>query len=90
MTTADVLTVPKGPPRSWSERLLSSAALVIGLALALPALTIIVLAAMPTENVWPHLISTVLPGYIVAYAYVDFLSFAGPLQTWLRAPSSSP
>jgi iron(III) transport system permease protein len=134
MTTADVLTVPKGPPRSWSERLLSSAALVIGLALALPALTIIVLAAMPTENVWPHLISTVLPGYvlrtlglmagvgvitfatgtavawlvtmcrfplrplfvwasllplampgyIVAYAYVDFLSFAGPLQTWLR------
>ena len=25
-----------------------------------------------------------MPGYIVAYAYVDFLSYAGPLQTWLR------
>jgi iron(III) transport system permease protein len=97
-------------------------------------LTIIVLALMPTENIWPHLIATVLPGYvmrtlalmvgvglitfavgtavawlvtmcrfplrplfvwasllplampgyIVAFAYVDFLSYAGPLQTWLR------
>jgi len=134
MTTADALPAPKGPPRPLSERLLSGAALVIGLALALPVLTIIILAFTPTENVWPHLIATVLPGYvtrtialmagvglitfvvgtatawlvtmcrfplrplflwasllplampgyIVAYAYVDFLSYAGPLQTWLR------
>jgi len=134
MSSADVLPAPKGPPPPLSERLLGSAAFVIGLALALPVLTIIVLALMPTENVWPHLISTVLPGYvlrtiglmlgvglitfavgtavawlvtmcrfplrplfvwasllplampgyIVAYAYVDFLSFAGPLQGWLR------
>lgn len=134
MSSADVLPAPKGPPPPLSERLLGSAAFVIGLALALPVLTIIVLALMPTENVWPHLISTVLPGYvlrtiglmlgvglitfavgtavawlvtmcrfplrplfvwasllplampgyIVAYAYVDFLSFAGPVQTWLR------
>jgi iron(III) transport system permease protein len=126
--------MPKAPPRPLSERLLSAAALVTGLALGLPVLTIIVLALMPTENVWPHLIATVLPGYvmrtlglmagvgiitfavgtavawlvtmcrfplrplfvwasllplampgyIVAYAYVDFLSYAGPLQTWLR------
>jgi iron(III) transport system permease protein len=134
MTSADALPAPKGPPRPLSERLLGAAALVIGLALALPVLTIIVLALTPTENVWPHLIATVLPGYvmrtialmagvglitfvvgtatawlvtmcrfplrplfvwasllplampgyIVAYAYVDFLSYAGPLQTWLR------
>jgi iron(III) transport system permease protein len=134
MPGADALPVPKGPPRPWSERLLGSAALVIGLALAMPVLTIIILALMPTENVWPHLIATVLPGYvmrtialmagvglitfvvgtavawlvtmcrfplrplfawasllplampgyIVAYAYVDFLSYAGPVQTWLR------
>jgi iron(III) transport system permease protein len=25
-----------------------------------------------------------MPGYIVAYSYVDFLSYAGPVQTWLR------
>ena len=134
MSSADALPVPKPPPRPWSEKLLAGAALVTGLALALPVLTIIILAFMPTENVWPHLVSTVLPGYvmrtlllmagvglitfvvgtavawlvtmcrfplrplfvwasllplampgyIVAYAYVDFLSYAGPLQTWLR------
>jgi iron(III) transport system permease protein len=128
------MPAPKGPPRPLSERLLGGAAFVIGLALALPVLTIIFLAFTPTENVWPHLISTVLPGYvlrtlalmagvglitfvvgtatawlvtmcrfplrplfvwasllplampgyIVAYAYVDFLSYAGPFQTWLR------
>lgn len=124
----------KGPPRPLSEKLFAAAALVIGLALVLPVLTIIILALMPTENVWPHLISTVLPGYvmrtiglmagvglitfvtgtgvawlvtmcrfplrplfvwasllpmampgyIVAYAYVDVLSYAGPVQTGLR------
>jgi iron(III) transport system permease protein len=134
MSSTEVLPVPKGPPPPLSERLLGSAAFVIGLALALPVLTIIFLALTPTENIWPHLISTVLPGYvlrtlglmagvglitfamgtavawlvtmcrfplrplfvwasllplampgyIVAYAYVDFLSYAGPLQGWLR------
>ena len=134
MTAIDARPVPKGPPRPLSDRLLGSAALIAGLALALPVLTIIFLALTPTENVWPHLIATVLPGYvmrtiglmagvglitfavgtavawlvtmcrfplrplfvwasllpmampgyIVAYAYVDFLSFAGPVQTWLR------
>ena len=134
MSSAESITVPKGPPRPLSERVLSSAASVIGLALALPVLTIIFLALTPTENVWPHLIATVLPGYvlrtvglmagvglitfavgtavawlvtmcrfplrplfvwasllplampgyIVAYAYVDFLSYSGPLQGWLR------
>ena len=124
----------RGPPRTLGDRLLGLAALVTGLALAMPVLTIILLALTPTENVWPHLIGTVLPGYvlrtlllmagvglitfvtgtavawlvtmcrfplqplflwasllplampgyIVAYAYVDFLSYAGPLQTWLR------
>ncbi|WP_395687496.1 ABC transporter permease [Aestuariivirga sp.] len=124
----------RGTPRPIGERLLSLAALVTGLALALPVITIILLAFAPTENIWPHLIETVLPGYvlrtvllllgvglitfvvgtgvawlvtmcrfplrplflwasllplampgyIVAYAYVDFLSYAGPLQSWLR------
>lgn len=126
--------IMKGPPRAMSERLLGLAALTTGLALAMPAITIMLLAFAPTENIWPHLIGTVLPGYvlrtgllmlgvglitfvvgtavawlvtmcrfplrplfvwasllplampgyIVAYAYVDFLSYAGPLQTWLR------
>ena len=134
MATTGTGAVVRSPPRPLSERLLSLAALVTGLALALPVITIILLALTPTENVWPHLIGTVLPGYvlrtvllmagvgvitfvvgtavawlvtmcrfplrplflwasllplampgyIVAYAYVDFLSYSGPLQTWLR------
>jgi iron(III) transport system permease protein len=110
------------------------AALILALPLALPVLSIIVLAVGPGENIWPHLISTVLPhyisqtfgllvgvgfltfligvalawlvtfyyfpgrtavqwmallplampGYIVAYTYVDFLTYAGPLQSALR------
>lgn len=117
-----------------TERGLGAFAVVLALVLALPILTIVYLAATPTENIWPHLISTVLPryiwqtllllagvgaitfvvgtgvawlvtmysfplrrlfqwaslvplaapGYIVAYTYVDFLSYAGPLQTTLR------
>ena len=134
MANAETLAPLKGPPRSWTEWFLRSSATVIGMALVLPVLTIVFLALTPTENVWPHLISTVLPGYvtrtiilmagvgtitfvvgtavawlvtmcrfplrplflwaslipmampgyIVAYAYVDFLSYAGPVQTWLR------
>lgn len=134
MNPADGFPVPKRPPRPLNERLLGAAALVTGLGLALPVVTIIILAFMPTENIWPHLVATVLPGYvmgtlalmagvglitfavgtavawlvtmcrfplrplfvwasllplampgyIVAFAYVDFMSYAGPLQTWLR------
>ena len=118
-----------------AERWLNAVALLAVLALALPLITIAVLAFSPTQNVWPHLIATVLPGYvwrtlsllagvgiatfamgtasawlvtmckfplrrvfqwaslvpmaapayIVAYTYVDFLGYAGPLQSWLRA-----
>jgi iron(III) transport system permease protein len=135
MQNAGLAAALKGPPRSWSERLIGWSALVIALALALPVLTIIILALTPTENIWPHLLATVLPGYvmrtlmlmagvgaitfavgtavawlvtmcrfplrplfawasmlplampgyIVAYTYVDFLSYAGPVQTWLRS-----
>ncbi len=110
------------------------AALVLALPLALPLFSIVVLALSPSDNIWPHLIATVLPnylvqtflllsgvglltfaigvalawvvtfhdfpgraavlwmallplampGYIVAYTYVDFLTYAGPLQTTLR------
>jgi iron(III) transport system permease protein len=116
------------------ERLLAAGAFALSLGLALPLLTVVLLALFPKQNVWPHLAQTVLPGYIwrtllltagvgvctfvigtatawlvtmtrfpgrrvfqwallvplatptyiVAYTYVDFLSYAGPLQTALR------
>ena len=33
---------------------------------------------------WAMLLPLAMPGYIVAYAYTDFLQFSGPLQTALR------
>jgi iron(III) transport system permease protein len=33
---------------------------------------------------WLLLLPLAIPGYIVGYAYADFLTFAGPLQTFLR------
>ena len=42
----------KAPPRPLSERLLSAAALVTGLALGLPVLTIIVLALISRNPQW--------------------------------------
>lgn len=33
---------------------------------------------------WLLLLPLAIPGYIVGYAYADFLTFAGPLQTGLR------
>jgi len=34
---------------------------------------------------WLLLLPLAMPAYVTAYAYTDFLQYAGPLQTWLRA-----
>ena len=49
-----------------SERLLRVAALVIGWRWRCRSSPSSVLALTPTENVWPHLVATVLPGYVCA------------------------
>ncbi|MEQ6916504.1 ABC transporter permease [Halomonas aquatica] len=33
---------------------------------------------------WGLLLPLAVPTYVIAYAYTDFLQYAGPLQTWLR------
>ena len=33
---------------------------------------------------WALLLPLAMPAYVVAYAYTDFLQYAGPLQTWVR------
>ncbi|HEV7800031.1 MAG TPA: iron ABC transporter permease [Burkholderiales bacterium] len=33
---------------------------------------------------WTLLLPMAVPAYVMAYAYTDFLQFAGPAQTWLR------
>jgi iron(III) transport system permease protein len=117
-------------PGGWSLVALALTAFV-----TVPVLSVLWLALHPTENIWPHLLSTVLPRYLLntailgagvgalataigtgaawaltmyrfpgsrwldramlfplaipayigAYALVDFLDYAGPLQVALRA-----
>lgn len=112
----------------------SVGALVIAAMVMMPILAVVWFALTPTENIWPHLISTTLPRYLTntfvlmlsvgmitavvgtgtawlvvmyrfpgravlqwallmplavpayvgAYALVDFLEYAGPVQTALR------
>ena len=118
------------PPDLWTPGALAIAVVVLA-----PIVAILWLAFTPTENIWPHLMATVLPrymattlalmlgvaaltalmgtgaawlvtqyrfpgrnwlshallfplaipAYVGAYALVDFLDYAGPLQTALRA-----
>lgn len=117
-------------PDFWTIGAVAIAALVLA-----PILSIVWIAFNPTENIWPHLMATVLPRYLVttlammagvavltaamgtgaawlisqydfpgrrwldrallfplaipayvgAYALVDVLDYAGPVQTMLRA-----
>ncbi len=112
----------------------SLGAVLVGGIVLVPMLAVVWIAFHPTENIWPHLLSTVLPryftatlrmmlgvgllsaamgagaawlvvmyrfpgsrsldyallfpmaipAYVGAYALVDFLDYAGPLQTALR------
>ena len=120
--------------RRWRLEPWSVMALVIALLVILPIASVAWIAFHPTENIWPHLISTTLPrymgntlimmvsvaiisafvgtgaawlltmysfpgarwmrwalllplaipAYVGAYALVDFLEYAGPVQTTLR------
>ncbi len=121
-------------PLGWPDGWTLGAALIAALVLA-PVVSVIWIAFHPTENIWPHLMATVLPRYLLtttllmagvavltaavgtgaawlvsmfefpgrrwlapalifplaipayvgAYALVDVLDYAGPLQSALRA-----
>ena len=132
-TSAEATGAPRRRARPgggiWSLGALAIATLVV-----LPILSVFWIALTPTENIWPHLVSTTLPrylwttavlmalvgagaaamgtgaawmitryrfpgarwlewllllplaipAYVGAYALVDFLEYAGPVQTFLR------
>ncbi|MCT4372021.1 iron ABC transporter permease [Yangia mangrovi] len=123
------LSLARALPNPWSL----GAALIAAVVIA-PILAVLWIALFPSENIWPHLISTTLPryfgntlklmagvgllagaagsgaawlvaryefpgrrwlewllllplaipAYVGAYALVDFLEYAGPVQTGLR------
>ncbi|WP_203594567.1 ABC transporter permease [Wenzhouxiangella limi] len=47
---------------------------------------LVVMCRFPGKRVfeWALLLPLAVPTYVIAYAYTDFLQFAGPVQTWLR------
>ena len=132
---SDSITWAQGARRvAAGGGLWSIGAALIATVVMLPILAVVVIALNPTENIWPHLISTTLPRYLTnslvlmmsvgllagmvgtgaawlvsrysfpfsrwlewllllplaipayvgAYALVDLLEYAGPVQTWLR------
>ena len=56
--------------------------LVIGVGTA----WLVVMCRFPGQKIfeWALLLPLAVPTYVIAYAYTDFLQFAGPLQTFLR------
>lgn len=48
----------------WSGSVWSGGALAIAALVVMPVLSVVVIALRPTENIWPHLISTTLPRYL--------------------------
>lgn len=43
----------------------TAGAILVALLIAMPILTVFGMALFPSENIWPHLLETVLPGYVV-------------------------
>ncbi|NQY60210.1 ABC transporter permease [Cognatishimia sp.] len=133
MSSAETVTA-KSPGLRGVFNPWSLGSVVIALVVLAPIAAVFALALFPTENIWPHLLSTTLPrylrttlvlmvsvgvlaavigtttawlisrynfplrrvlewalllplaipAYVGAYALVDFLEYAGPVQTWLR------
>jgi len=61
--TVTAQTAPSATLRKGSRGWLIGAVAVAGL-VSLPILAVVFIAFSPTENIWPHLLSTVLPRYL--------------------------
>ena len=73
------------------EYVFNSLALAIGAGLGAALLGtgaawIVAMYRFPGHRVleWALLLPLAMPTYVIAYAYTDFLQYAGPLQGWLR------
>lgn len=71
--------------------LLNTAGLAVGvgvgvLVLGVGTAWLVVMCRFPGQRVfeWALLLPLAVPTYVIAYAYTDFLQFAGPLQSLLR------
>ncbi|MGQ0564556.1 MAG: ABC transporter permease [Gemmobacter sp.] len=72
-------------PDGWSAGALAIAAVVLA-----PVVAVVVLALTPAENIWPHLMATVLPRYLgttlaLMTAVAAMTAVAGTVTAWLVA-----
>ncbi len=75
------------PDYTWTSLLLC---VCVGLGVAVAGMataSAVTLFQFPGRRIfeWALLLPLAMPAYVLAYAYTDFLQYAGPLQTWLRA-----
>lgn len=59
------MPVPLAPRRRWRLDLWSAGTLLVALVVCLPVAAVAWMAFFPSENIWPHLMETVLPDYIL-------------------------
>lgn len=69
--------------------------ILFGVVMLMPIGSIIVLSLTPSENIWPHLLSTVLPTYIsntlILFLFIGLLTtFIGTITAWLVTMYSFP
>lgn len=71
----------------WETGLLMAGVCVMTLAAGTLTAWIVTMYRFPGHAIVDRLLvlPLAMPTYIIAYAYVDFLDFTGPLQSWLRA-----
>lgn len=92
MSAETALRSDRRPPKVIWHRI---AELLIAAAVALPLFAIISLALTQQDNIWPHLVATVLPGYIWRTAALlvgvgALTTLVGTLTAWLVAMHEFP
>ena len=74
------------PDYAWTSLLLCLS-VALGVALVgMATASAVTLFDFPGRRVfeWALLLPLAMPAYVLAYAYTDFLQYAGPFQVWLR------
>lgn len=74
------------PRLAWTTFLLCAGCAVLTVIIGTLMAWLVTMYNFPARPLlkWMALLPLAMPGYIISFAYVDFLAFSGPLQTGLR------
>ena len=75
------------PDYAWTSLVLCVCVAIGVTAIGMATASAVTLFDFPGRRIfeWALLLPLAMPAYVLAYAYTDFLQYAGPLQSWLRA-----